>query len=82
MQLKRFKTLSISVACMFINCGHAPVVPVCVSDAKTGFDCVDKEKKAYFVPMEKSENWVAFSPEDFKLLLDYYKTKCKEQESE
>lgn len=76
MQLKKFRIFWISV--FLASCGSGPKVSVCVSDGEKGYDCVDKKKATYFVEYGKSQNWIAFSPDDFELLLNYYKSKLAE----
>lgn len=78
MLLKRFKISLTSVVLMVAACGSAPKVPICISDGKDGLDCVDTKKKDYFVPFSETQNWVVFSPDDFKTLLNYYKVKCSQ----
>lgn len=51
---------------------------MCISDGERGFDCVDKKKKEYFIEYSKSQNYIAFSPNDFEKLLNYYKLKLAE----
>jgi hypothetical protein len=55
-------------------------VPVCISDGDKGFDCVDEHKKEFRVEYNRSLNYVAFSPTDFELLLNYYKVKLEQCE--
>lgn len=78
MLLKKSKIFSISAFLAVASCGSGPKVPVCISDGSAGLDCVDYKKKEYFVPFEKTQNWVVFSPDDFKTLLNYYKVKCSQ----
>lgn len=51
-----------------------PLIDVCVSDpARVGFECRDKKQQPYFLPYEKSENYIAIPPNDFETLVNYCK---------
>lgn len=71
------KTLLLALS-LISSCAHGPKLDVCLSDpAKAQFDCIDKQKKAYVVPFEKTDNYVCMPPNDYEILLDYLKTQCK-----
>lgn len=78
MQLKKFKIFWISALFGVVACGSGPKVSVCISDGDKGFDCVDKKKKEFFIEYSKSLNYVAFNPDDFEKLINYYKLKLAE----
>lgn len=66
-------TLLLPVVLLVPSCGTGPKVAVCISDpALGGFDCYDeKTQGAYFVSYANSNRYVALSPPDAQLLLNY-----------
>lgn len=63
-----FKTL---FAVALSGCAHGPQVAVCISrPASNGFVCVDRNQNPYFVQYDFSSKYVAFSPDDAKVLID------------
>lgn len=47
---------------------------MCISDPdRNQFDCVDYNNKVFYVSYRDSSNYVAFSPKDAELLLNYCK---------
>lgn len=79
MRPKKYRISLAAFSVLFISaCGSGPKVTICVSDpANNGFQCVDHKKKSFFLPYADSENYLALSPDDAKLLLDYCKAKDK-----
>jgi len=56
---------------LLVSCGgNGPTVDVCLSyPTSGGFICVDKNQKAYKIPFDQSEKYVAFSPDDAQKLI-------------
>lgn len=55
-------------------------VDVCISDvASGGFQCVNKQRQPYFLPYVDSDNYVAFSPDDARQLLQSCKPMTQSQ---
>lgn len=75
------KSLILSLPFSFIlGCGRAgPAVQVCISSPSTNeFRCFDyQEQMTVVMKFEDTENYVCFSPEDGKTLLNY----CKNQKN-
>lgn len=58
------------------GCVSGPKVVVCISDPiNHGFQCSDPDDNRSFLSYDDSENYVAFSPDDAKKLLQYCKGK-------
>jgi hypothetical protein len=79
---RRFKTLYLALGSLLVgSCGSAPKVTICISDPlKNGFQCVDHDKKEFFIAYQKSENYVAMSPDDFRQVVEWVKVHCDKQE--
>lgn len=62
----------------FVGCKHAPLLTVCLINAEQNtLECSDANNQAFTLPIESADNYVCMSPEDFKTLLDYAKSKCQ-----
>lgn len=74
--MERFCGLIILLFFFLGGCGSGPKVTICVSDPENnGFQCVDPKKKSFFLPYDKSENYIAMSPDDLETVLTYCKSK-------
>lgn len=73
----KYSVASLLLTFAFSACGTTgPKITVCLSDpASQGFQCVDKERKEFFLPYPASDNYIAIPPDDFQLLLNYCKSK-------
>jgi hypothetical protein len=71
------KRLAIVCLSIFLGaCGTGPRVMICISSpADNGFACVSAKGKKLFIPYAESENFVAFTDRDAKVLLDYCASK-------
>jgi hypothetical protein len=75
---RRSKTWLVAFSLLLFGCGSGPKIDICVSDpANSGFQCVNKKGKSYFLPYDQSSNWLALSPDDAELLFNYCKQKGK-----
>lgn len=73
---ERFKILFLALSFFLVSCGSGPKVATCVSDGDLGFDCVDHDGRVFRIPYQMSEGYVAYSPEDLELLVNYFRNKC------
>lgn len=68
--LRRLGVFSASFAALLSPaCNKGLIVDVCISNARTGFVCVDKDEKAYFVSWADSFKFIAFTPSDAEAVL-------------
>ena len=79
MRQARFKTLLLASSLLALSaCNGGPKVRVCISDPKAGgFQCVDENKKPFFVPYTESDKMIAFYPQDFQSVVDYWESQCQ-----
>lgn len=66
------------------GCKGGPLLDVCISDpASAGFQCIAKDRKTtYYLPYDDSNNYVAFSPDDTRTLLEFCKLRKKRDGAE
>lgn len=84
MQQLPFKALFVGFSVFWaVGCGKSgPLVDVCVSDPeRNGLQCVDKKQRPYFLTYSQSDSYVAVSPDDFGILLNYCGLKGVEAKS-
>lgn len=78
--LKRYKTLFLVFSLSLLSsCKHGPKVDVCISAPEDGGAyCVDKNNQnSYFLRYDETDNFVMFSPNDARKILEY----CTNKES-
>lgn len=69
--LKKFRILLSASSLLLFACNKPIHVDVCVIDvAAKGLQCVKPDNGSYFVPFEASDNFISFSPEDARTLIE------------
>jgi hypothetical protein len=73
MLLGKFRILFVSFSLVLFSCKDGPKTSPCISNAVDGFDCVSSRDGSpeFFLPYGESKNYVAFSPDDARALLEY-----------
>ena len=79
--MKKLLLLAIFSASL-VSCKNAPKVDICISNpAEGGASCVRPDKSDYDLPYEETDNFVMFSPEDAKQLLDFCRMNRENEDS-
>ena len=71
--MKGFKPLALSLL-LLPGCSHGPKVQVCLIDGpRSRLVCDDASTKS----IKDAHNFVVMSPDDYKAVLDYARTRCE-----
>lgn len=73
------KLLLLLSVCSLVSCkGNGPSVTICIIDSvKNELQCSTAEGVTKVLALPDAQNFVCLSPEDFNLVLNYVKNRCK-----
>lgn len=75
--MKKRLLLLLMLLGLFAGCKHGPELTICLINSKdNALECSDASGKAFTLPLPDADNYVCMSPEEFKTLLDWMRSRC------